>query len=227
MKQKLVRNWLVAGTLVAVQGLSAPAQNGPTTSPAPAERATQQTASSPAMKPATAKAGQSDPSEPGVKSNAQQPTGVDEILKLLQAGVSKEVMKAYIETTPVAFPLSAIDLVTLKEHGLPDELTVALIKRGAELTAQVNQASASNAAPAKVSGTASLNELLAAFRSGRLNSGYLDPEGYDYFRYYYLYPRTLASANQRLFSSPTFPASPAWSPGYYSPWAFHPRPFAP
>jgi hypothetical protein len=145
---------------------------------------------------------------------------------MLQAGVSKEVLKAYIETAQIA-PPNAADLVTLKERGAPDELTLALVKRGAELTAQANQASASNATPAKVSGTASLDELLAAFRSGRLNSGYLDPEGYDYFRYYYLYPRTLDSANQRLFSSPTFPSYPAWSPGYYSPWAFHPRPFVP
>jgi hypothetical protein len=96
-----------------------------------------------------------------------------------------------------------------------------------ELSAQANQASGSNATPAKVTGTVSLNELLAAFRSGRFNSGNLDPEGYDYFRYYYLYPRTLASANERLYSSPTFPACPTWSPGYYSPWAFRPRPFAP
>lgn len=226
MKQKLYRKWLLAGTLAALQGWSVLAQNGPKAN-SPAESTTPQIASSPTIKPATAKAGPSDPAEPGAKNTAQQPIGTEEILKMLQAGVSKDVMKAYIETAPATFPLSATDLVTLKEHGVPDELTVALIKRGAELTAQANQAGASNATPVKVSGTMSLNELLAAFRSGRLNSGYLDPEGYDYFRYYYLYPRTLASANQRLFSSPTFPEYPAWSPGYYSPWALHPRWFAP
>ena len=226
MKQKPVRKWLLVGTLAALQSLSASAQNGQTASNAPAEPTTLQTASSPAMKPANAKAGQSAPSEPGAKSAAQLPTGTEEILKMFQAGVSKDVLKAYIETAQVAPPCAA-DLVTLKEHGVPDELTLALVKRGAELTAQANQASASNATPAKVTGTVNLNELLAAFRSGRFSSGNLDPEGYDYFRYYYLYPRTLASANQRLFSSPTFPAYPAWAPGYYSPWAFHPRPFAP
>ena len=226
MKLKPVRKWLVAGVLMAVQGLSAPAQNGLTSSPSPAAPTTPQMTSSPAMKPATVKVGPSDLSTPGAKSAVQQSTGTEEILKMLQAGVSKDVLKAYIETAQIA-PPNAADLVTLKERGVPDELTLVLVKRGAELTAQANQASASNATPTKVTGTVSLNELLAAFRSGRFNSGNLDPEGYDYFRYYYLYPRTLASANQRLFSSPTFPAYPAWSPGYYSPWAFHPRPFAP
>ena len=213
MKLKpVVRKWLLAGVLMAVQGLSAPAQNGLTSSPSPAAPTPPQTTSSPAMKPATAKAGTSDPSTPGVKSTVQQPAGTEEILKMLQAGVSKEVLKAYIETAQVA-PPNAADLVALKERGAPDELALALVKRGAELTAQANQASASNATPAKVTGTVSFDELVAAFRRGRFNSGNLDPESYDYFRYYYLYPRTLASANERLYSSPTFPAYPAWSPG--------------
>ena len=179
------------------------------------------------MKPAIVKAGQNEPAEPRATSPTQRPTGVDEILKMLQAGVSKEVMKTYIETAPVASPLSAADIVTLKEHGVPDDLTMALMKRGAELAAQASQAGASNAAPAKVSGTTSLEALVAALRSGQFNAGRLDPEGYDYFRYYYLYPRTLASANERLFSSPSSPAFPGYSFGYYPPWGFRPRPFAP
>ena len=103
---------------------------------------------------------------------------------------------------------------------------MALIKRGTELTAQASQAGASNAAPPMVSGTTSLDTLVAAIRRGQFSSGQLDPEGYDYFRYYYLYPRTLASANERLFSSPAFPPPP-YSRGYYSPWGFRPGPFAP
>jgi len=227
MKQSFVRKWLVAGLLVAVQGLSAPAQNGQTSSPATSESATPQLTGSASVKPVTVKADQTEPSEAAAKGPTQYPTGVDEILKMLQAGVSKDVVKAYIETAQVASHLSAADLVTLKERGVPDELTLALMKRGAELAAQASQAGASTVVPAKVSGSLSLNELVAALRSGQLNPGSPDPEGYDYFRYYYLYPRTLASANERLYSSyPWFPGYGPYFPGYGSPWGFHPRPFA-
>ena len=146
---------------------------------------------------------------------------------MVQAGVSKDVIKAYIETDQIASPLSATDLITLKEHGVPDDLAVALLKRAADLAAKTSEVGASNAAPARVSGTASLDALVAALRSSQLNPGYLDPEGYDYFRYYYLYPRTLAAANQQLYSSPAFPSYPAYSSDHWSPWAFRPRPFAP
>ena len=227
MKQDLDRKWLVIGMLVGLQALLASAQDGQTGASSPSDSATPQIPNRPSMKPAIVKAGQNEPAEPRATSPTQRPTGVDEILKMLQAGVSKEVMKTYIETAPVASPLSAADIVTLKEHGVPDDLTMALMKRGAELAAQATQAGASNAAPAKVSGTTSLDALVAALRSGQFNAGRLDPEGYDYFRYYYLYPRTLASANERLFSSPSSPAFPGYSFGYYPPWGFRPRPFAP
>jgi hypothetical protein len=199
-----------------------------TSTPSPAESAIPQSASGASDKPAIAQAGQSQNSEPRAKTPTQYQASVDEILKMVQAGVSKEVMKSYIETTPVAPHLSAADIVTLKEHGLPDELTVALMKRGAELAAQAKPAGANTEAPAKVSGTISLNELAAVLGSGQLNPGQLDPEGYDYFRYYYLFPRTLASANERLLSSyPAFPVYGPCSPGYASPWSSRPRSFAP
>ena len=72
----------------------------------------------------------------------------------------------------------------------------------------------------------SLNELVALLRSGQLNPGDLDPEGYDYFRHYYLYPRTLASANQRLWSSYPSSVYPVYSFGCWSPRAFRPHSFA-
>src|ERR1019366_3825598 len=139
MKKTLLPKWLVAGVLVAVQGLSAPAQDAQPDPAPPSAPTAPQVASNPPLKPAIVTTRQGDPSAPGAKSAMQQPAGVDEILKLLQAGVAKDVIKTYIETAQVASPLSAADLVTLKEHGVPDELTVALMKRGAELTAQVNQ----------------------------------------------------------------------------------------
>ena len=228
MKQDLVRTWLVAGVLVALQGLSTPAQNGQTSTPSPLESAIPQSASGASDKPATAQAGQSQNSEPRAKTPTQYLASVDEILKMVQAGVSKNVMQAYIETAPVVPHLSAADIVTLKEHSVPDELTVALMKRGAELAAQAKPAGVSPEAPARVTGTISLNELAAVLRSSQLNPGRLDPEGYDYFRYYYLFTRTIASANERILSSyPAFPAYGPCSPGYASHWNLRSRSFAP
>jgi hypothetical protein len=86
----------------------------------------------------------------------------------------------------------------------------------------------SNSVPTKVTGTVSLDALIAALRSRQFNGGYLDPEGYDYFRHYYLTPRAIASANERIFSS--YGALPGYAPhafGYRSPGMFRPYPFAP
>jgi hypothetical protein len=227
MRKNLACKWLMAVLLAGLWSLPAAAQNRPTGAPSAAESATPQLPSSASIKLATVKAAQNEPSEPVVKGPIHPVVGVSQLLKMLQAGVSKEVMKTYIETAQVASPPSAADIITLKEHGLADDLTEALIKRGAELTAQASQARASNAVPARASSAVSLDALVAALRGGQFSSGHLDPEGYDYFRYYYLYPRTIASANERLFSSPPFSMYPPYSAGYYSPWGFRPGPFPP
>ncbi len=109
---------------------------------------------------------------------------VEETVKLVRAGVNPELIKNYIESWPTPYRLNATDIIALKDRGVPDDITTALLKRGATL---------SKPAPA--------NKLQASARSGATPRSYvLDPEGYDYFQYYYLYPRTLAAANQRLFS---------------------------
>jgi hypothetical protein len=147
---------------------------------------------------------------PANASTAKPAAGVEQILQMVHAGVSKEVIKAYIESAPIAYELSAADIIALKNEGVPDELTTAIIKRGAELRTEVAQANAAQAA-----------RLGSPRRYGSYRG--LDPEGYDYFQYYYLYPRTLAAANQRLYSSSsTFTPYPAF--GFYGPSPFNPMP---
>ena len=228
MREQLVRKWLVAAVLVGLNGLPARAQNGEPGAPPPPESAAPQGTQPASVAPVVGNAGRSQAVEPAAQSATQSPVSIEALLKMLQAGVSKDVIKAYIDTAQTVPHVSAADLITLKEHNVPDELAVALMKREAELAAQARQASASNAVPAKVSGTIRLDALIAALRGGGLNGSYLDPEGYDYFRHYYLTPRAIASANERIFSSyPAFPGYPAYSFGYGYPWAFRPRFFAP
>jgi hypothetical protein len=194
-------------------------------------------ASALAALPATAQDAQTGKSPPAhstapetQKNDSQTPTrvdavpgtnysaGIDEILKMVQAGVSKDVIRTYIETSPVPYNLSASDLIALKERGVTDDLTTTLMKRGAVVRAQANQAAA---APGSTEPRASASGTPLE----RDRRGHLDPEGYDYFWYYYLYPRTLASANQRFYSSGApFDFYP-YAYGYYQPAPFRPLPF--
>jgi hypothetical protein len=221
MNANLVRRWLVASVVIASPAVLASAQEGQFGTPSPPASAAPQATNSAPAKPAAAAADQSTAPEGGARNPTQYPAGVGEILKMLQAGVSKDVIKAYIESATVAPRLSATDLVALKEHAVPDELTMALMKRGAELAAQAKPIGPTTEGPAtaKVSGTMSLNELAALLRSGQLNSGRLDPESYDYFQFYYLHPRTLAWANAQLYSGyPPFPwYGPSRSFGAFGP----------
>jgi hypothetical protein len=134
---------------------------------------------------------------------------IEEVLKMESAGLSKEVIKTYIENSPVPYHLTAADLIALKDRGITDDLMTALIKRGAE--------SSSEAAKLKPA---------TPRESGRQRDyGQIDPEGYDFFSYYYLYPRTLAFANQRLLSADQpFYDTPFYGYGYYRPFPFRPLP---
>lgn len=173
----------------------------------------------------TAESKQTEPAKSGATANKHEgnksnsdgvvklSTGVDEILKMVQAGVSAEVIRTYIENSPIAYNLNANDIIALKEHGVPDDLTKTMVKRGATLRGQVEQANNSTPVPP------------AGWRNQRAT---MDPESYDYFQYYYLYPRTLAAANQRLYGSPGgFYDYPFYGYGSYGPLLARPQsPFA-
>jgi hypothetical protein len=138
--------------------------------------------------------------------------GMDEVIKMIHAGVATDVIKTYIENSSVAYNLSADEIIALKERGVPDELTTAMVKRGGELRQLVHQAPTHNASP-------------PAFSVGNHHYNVFGPESYDYFQYYYLYPRTLADANQRLFSP--YGSSSGFYPysyGYYGPLPYQPLP---
>ncbi len=139
--------------------------------------------------------------------------GVEKILTMMKAGVSTEVIKVYIESSPVAYNLTPADLIALKKRGVPDELTAALLRRGATLRAQAAQRP--NPRPAA-----------RIYLRRQPYSGGLDPESYQYFQYYYLYPRTLAAANQRLLTPYAhYPGLAPYPYGAYGALAF--RQFAP
>jgi len=112
-------------------------------------------------------------------------SGIAEILKLADAGVSTEVITTYIETSPLKLQPTEQDVIALKEHNVPDEVVKLLLKRGAQ---------------ARDTATQARNEaILQIVASRRAASGGIDPESHEYFRAYYLQPRAVAAANQRLY----------------------------
>jgi len=137
---------------------------------------------------------------------------IQEILRMLEAGVSKEVVKAYVESATIASKPTAADMIALKQRGVPDEITVALLKRSAQLSPPVRP---ENSQPMPNFAA------LPRYATNAANPAYLDPESYEYFQYHYLYPRTLASAYDRLGLYPW--AGPwAYYPGYYAHGSYFP-----
>jgi len=219
MKRRLTRKWLTGPLLVgALMAAQLPAQDAQTGKKPPAgelsAQGTQRSESPANAVPAQTANGKT---KAGETAATKYSVGIDEILKMAQAGISKEVIKTYIENSPIPYNLSASDLIELKERGVTDDLTTALMKRGAVVRAQANQAAAPGSTEPRASASgASL---------GPDRRGHLDPEGYDYFWYYYLYPRTLASANQRFYSSDAPLDFYPYAYGYYQPAPFRPLPF--
>jgi hypothetical protein len=214
MKQWSIGNGFVrvacVGTLLFASARAQYAQVTPTSPAASAAPETQQGDSAlPNAASAKSDKGKSERSPAGA---AELSPGVGDVLKMAKAGVSAEVIKTFIEHSPIAYSLSATDIIALKNNSIPDDLTTAMVKRGTALQTQATQSS-------------NLSALPLAAAPGGSHSATFDPEGYDYFHYYYLYPRTLAAANQRLYSPyTTFPPFPSYAFGLYGPGAFHPLP---
>jgi hypothetical protein len=168
--------------------------------------AQQEPASGPAStgtnQPAELSTAVAKPADPVSQDPVASDPGVQEVLRMLKAGVSKDVIRVYIESSPKPYHLVGTDLIALKQASVPDELTTAMLKRGPELRLQV----------------AERPPVPALSRAGR--SGALDPESYDFWWYHYAYPRTLAYANERMLS----PLAPFADSYYYPDLPFRPQP---
>ncbi len=161
-------------------------------------------------------------------ATAQSPapsTPISDILKLLDAGVSKDIIKAYVEKTLTGYQPTAADIIALKQHGVTDDVTALLLTRAPEAAATPRPAAGVPAQAVPLTESALPSVAAPEYVSGA-NTGYLDPEGYNYFQYYYLYPRTLAFANQQLnygaTASPSFYNGYGYGYGSYAPMVFGP-----
>lgn len=127
---------------------------------------------------------------------------VREVIQMSEAGVSANVIQAYVEASESLEQLSAPDLMALKTHGIADDLVTGMVQRSAKARALDARQRADAVA------------RLVAARNAR--SGGVDPESYDYFRLYYLQPRALATAYRRL-GPYAYPVHPHGWYGRYGP----------
>jgi glucose/arabinose dehydrogenase len=117
--------------------------------------------------------------------------GFEEVVAMSEAGVSKELLVKFVESSAKVAQPTGADIIAMKARGLPDEVIVTLMARGA-VQAREAQARRTVAAPAIV------RQLST--------DGQLDPESYEFFWYHHAYPRALASSYQTLAP---------YSPSYY------------
>jgi hypothetical protein len=142
--QPLLMNWsdgmkneavLLPIAIVALTGvtllLSARQQN---------EIATESVAAAPAVdqaSPADAAVPPPDPATPAEPANTVRPAklsyGLDEIAKMIEAGVDPEVVQTFIENSTIAYGPNAEDIVHLRELGAPSSVVAALIRHGGKL----------------------------------------------------------------------------------------------
>ena len=160
------------------------------------------TVSAPVKDAAVAKPEKKD--APGAQPTAYPPVSIAEVLKMIEAGVSPEIIKAYVEGSPAAYDPNAADLITLKINGVPDDVTAALMKRVAEIKAINQKKKADQAAVQRSVGPVAM-----------------DPESYDFWWYNHGYPRVMSSSYRQL---DPYPGGAYYSYGgsFYPPASYYP-----
>jgi len=64
------------------------------------------------------------------------PSGAGEVLKMFKGGINKDLIIGYINTTALAYHLSADEIIHLQTTGLPQEVIKTMIQRGGQLPQQ-------------------------------------------------------------------------------------------
>jgi hypothetical protein len=73
-----------------------------------------------------------------VSAAAQFPAGIADILKMADAKVDAEVIKAYVHNSRVPYYLTANEIIELKNRGVSSDIITTILERGAELRSQAS-----------------------------------------------------------------------------------------
>lgn len=146
-------------------------------------------AETPATNPASTEVAPAAPAVPLARFSA----GLQEIVRMVDAKVDPEVIKAYIKNSAVPYSPTAGEIIALKKKGVPDDIVTALLQHGADVRAQAAIASPPmSAAPAAVPYGAAPGAY--PYDYADYGSPYYDPYPYgysypyNYWWYSYGYP---------------------------------------
>lgn len=191
------RKSILATALIAFTGLAMAAMP----SSLLAQAATAPTTPAATNAPAAAKA----PAPEKPKTSAE---GIADVLKMAEAGVSKDVLKGFIEKSGIPYRPTPVEIITMKKRGVPDAVITAVMDAGDKVQKQRVAAAAEARAAAGVPG-----ERLSVY-------GAMDPESQEFWWYHYGYPRSLASSSRVLNAGPARDSYNVFdrSPAYY--WSY-------
>jgi uncharacterized membrane protein YgcG len=133
-------------------------------------------------------------------------------MKLFKGGIPADIMVSYVNNSPLSFYLSADNIISLQQQGVPTPVVTAMIQRYGELQRRtVMAAGAPGQAPVPVPAQApapNYNSYAAADSSASFNAA--------------LQARANAF-NSAYAAPPTYPVyAPAPAPVYYDPYYYDP-----
>lgn len=152
-------------------------------------------------------AGSSD--APSTDAGNKHSVGIAEVLKMVDAGVPKDVIKAYIDNSPVAYRPNADEIIALNERGVSREIITALLRRGGELKSKAAQAAQPVQSPPAQSAPST---AVSSYAPAASYAPAPQPVYQDY-SYPYSYP---------VYSYATYPSYSYASPYFYSSFSYYP-----
>ena len=126
--------------------------------------------------------------------------GARDVLRMVQAKVSTDVIAAYVRASATPFNLSANDIIVLRHLGVTDEVLTAMLQRSGELRAQAVPAGpgyatapapTQTAIPAPAPEAPPADYSYGAGSTPYYDNSYVDPSsyaGYYPYPYYSYYP---------------------------------------
>ncbi|HLX62314.1 MAG TPA: DUF6600 domain-containing protein [Planctomycetota bacterium] len=98
----------------------------------------------------------------GQSTCASASEGFDDLAKLAKAGVTEEVLLAFVNASPIAYELSIDEILYLNDLGVDSKAIAAIVEHGKAIHAGVPPADAAAVAPPKLPGDAKADAVDAA-----------------------------------------------------------------
>jgi len=141
------------------------------------------------------------------------PSGVSEVMKLFRGGIPADIMVSYVNNSPLLFYLSADNIISLQQQGVPTPVVTAMIQRYGELQRRTSMGAS---APAQVPAQApapNYNSYAAEDSSPGFNAAL----------------QARAASSYAYVAPPTYPVyvpspappvyyDPYYNDSFYSPW---------